>query len=972
MRKIRKKLLVYGLLAVFLLSITSVAAADTATGTAAPAERTASLFNDVAAGDSNSIYINYLAQREIISGFPDGGFHPAEGLSRAQAAVLLVKAAGLETAEAETGGFTDIGPSHWAAGSIAAAAKAGYLKGFPDGTFQPDQTLTRAQGISLVLRLSQQEDPGVELPRLKDLDDNHWASRSAAIGLAAGMVGLSDDKSQFFPDQEFSRGDLSRALALLLTTDPDLMQISLQGSLEVKAGTVKVNDRTIEKSTAIKAGDTIILPAGAEAWLSYPDGTGILLKEKTTLEVKEARGASYIKNGGVPGTGTDWLLVNLKQGEIFGALATNPNIKEETAGEQKTAGRGLLADRSGDFDLLAASDQETPWYQAANQKKVKVKVDMPWGVAAIRGTFWSNLVTGSGCGTTLLQGDAEVSGGGQSQSLTPGSGSIMNQGAPPTPPAPMTPQQASQWGQQSGWLQNTAQQIQSNQPATQPPAGITAPPQPGQPPAPAPQAPAGNLLNTINQSLIQAQQQAGIVNPQGLNTPSPGGGSLSPGGDSGQDSGTVGITSIEAPEYRVFTPDTYPDDEVTIHTSGIPAGTAITVELLTADGKTPVADASASAAVSSGNITSIPFTIPSGTPIGKYIIKATAGAYSKEAELIIDYWKTLGDNWSAALDSGIGLALNSDGFPYVAYVDSNGVQVKVSYEEGFWTNLTSPSPLPTSGNIVDLNFRDDALRAAYLNDDGVPVVSSYGGDSEWTFLPPLLEIPPVGGVTSLSLSNRYGNPYLAYLSGSSVSAYVYNDGWQQQYMTITDAAPAGAISLDVTDSHNYLAYRTNDSDSKVKVFQGNYSLNGDGWPSNASPALAAHDGNDSAYIAYRDESAGGKGRVMQYMYYGGTPSNLGYFSGEAAVDHISLALDGSDIPYVAYSDGSQDGKLTVMYLDPNSPDGAEWKPLGITTGGFTAEAVEETRIKIFGDSVYVMYKSSDSTIGVMRYNKPIP
>ena len=966
-------MLVYGLLAVFLLSITSVAAADTATGTTSPAERTASLFNDVAAGDSNSIYINYLAQREIISGFPDGGFHPAEGLSRAQAAVLLVKAAGLETAEAETRGFTDIGPSHWAAGSIAAAAKAGYLKGFPDGTFQPDQTLTRAQGISLVLRLSQQEDPGVELPRLKDLDDNHWAARSAAIGLAAGMVGLSNDKSQFLPDQEFSRGDLSRALALLLTTDPDLRQTSLQGSLEVKAGTVKVNDQTIEKSTAIKAGDTIILPAGAEAWLSYPDGTGILLKEKTTLEVKEGRGASYIKNGGVPGTGTDWLLVNLKQGEIFGALATNPNIKEETAGEQKTAGRGLLADRSGDFDLLAASDQETPWYQAANQKKVKVKVDMPWGVAAIRGTFWSNLVTGSGCGTTLLQGDAEVSGGGQSQSLTPGSSSIMNQGAPPTPPAPMTPQQASQWGQQSGWLQNTAQQIQSNQPATQPPAGITAPPQQlGQPPAPIPPAPptpppAGNLLNTINQSLIQAQQQAGIVNPQGLNTPSPGGGSLSPGGDSGQDSGTVGITSIEAPGYRVFTQDTYPDDEVTIHTSGIPAGTAITVELLTADGKTPVADASSSAAVSSGNITSIPFTIPSGTPIGKYIIKATAGAYSKEAELIIDYWKTLGDNWSAALDSGIGLALNSDGFPYVAYVDSNGVQVKVSYEEGFWTNLTSPSPLPTSGNIVDLNFRDDALRAAYLNDDGVPVVSSYGGDSEWTFLPPLLEIPPVGGVTSLSLDIS-GNPYVAFQAGNSVSAYVYDyysSGWEPRGASYDDASSSGTVSINATGQTPYLAYLGQDNKVKVKNVSTGSSINGDDLTSNASPALAVY--YESAYVAYRDDSTGGKGKVvMACMYPGpGTFSDLGYFSGEAAVDHISLALDGST-PYVAYSDGSQDGKLTVMYLY-----GEEWRPLGITPGGFTAEAVTETRIKIFGNSVYVMYKSSDSTIGVMRYDKPI-
>ena len=56
--------------------------------TAAPQqEAIVTAFHDVSSSDANLVYINYMAQRGIISGFPDGSFHPGEGLTRAQAAV---------------------------------------------------------------------------------------------------------------------------------------------------------------------------------------------------------------------------------------------------------------------------------------------------------------------------------------------------------------------------------------------------------------------------------------------------------------------------------------------------------------------------------------------------------------------------------------------------------------------------------------------------------------------------------------------------------------------------------------------------------------------------------------------------------------------------------------------------------------------------------------------------------------------
>lgn len=509
-RQKRRKILVYGLLMLFILSISGVAwaaPADTKSSEQKGNETQAvSLFKDVTGEDGNLIYINYLAKKELVSGFPDGGFHPAEGLTRAEAATVLVKAAGLNQISENKAVFKDVSNGHWAAGFIAAAAAAGYLKGYPDGTYRPEEKLSRAQGISLILRLSKQKDTGVELPELKDLDSKHWAARSVAIGLAAGMVGLSKDKSQFLPDENFSRGDLSRALAVLLTTDPDMSRTALNGSLEIKKGEVKVNDKNATGTVNIKVGDQIATSAGGEARLSYPDGSGLLITENTKIAVKEAQGRSYIKKDGSPGTAVDWLLIDLKTGNVFGALATNPNVQNST--EKKTAALGerLLASLSGGLGVLAANEKDMPWYQAASTKKVKVKVDMPYGVAAVRGSFWSNMVTGTGSTTSLLEGELELSAGGQTAALPPGQSSSVSSSNPvPTAPALMSAAQVNSWVQQSAWLQNVAQTMQAQQAAVLIPPVIS-----GTPPPP---IQVFNIVDTLNQALTQIQQAIGIKDP---------------------------------------------------------------------------------------------------------------------------------------------------------------------------------------------------------------------------------------------------------------------------------------------------------------------------------------------------------------------------------------------------------------------------------------------------------------------------
>lgn len=507
-------LLVYGLIMVFLLSIVSPGLASP-TAQEGAGSQIYSAFPDVSEKDANLAFINYLSSKGIIKGFPDGGFHPEKSLTRAQAATIVVLAGRLKTDPAAASPFPDVRADHWARANIAAAVQAGYISGFPDQTFHPEEQITRAQASSMILRLSKQP-MAAELPQLSDMNSSHWAAPAVAVGIASGMLGLSADQQQVYPERAMSRGDLARALGVLITKDPDLNQAALAGKIQVKKGSATIQNgsnqaKSISGSSVVMAGDTITTDKKGEADISFGDGSGLLLKEDSQLIIKEARGRSYIKANGTSGIAIEWLLVDLKKGKLFGALASSSQDEENQGSIEKkttgyTPGKKLIASLEP-RELIAAtpiSGQDMPWYETSKTKKVKVKVDMPWGVAAIRGTFWNNIVNNNGSGSTsILTGSGEVTAGGQTVSLGAMQATqVTGANTPPAPPAAMTPTQMSVWSQAATWAQQRAEAIQQSQEVNPQAQAVIAPTQSTQP------AVVPGIVQTINQAINQVQSGA--------------------------------------------------------------------------------------------------------------------------------------------------------------------------------------------------------------------------------------------------------------------------------------------------------------------------------------------------------------------------------------------------------------------------------------------------------------------------------
>lgn len=111
-------------------------------------------FSDVSPSDW---YYNDVAKavgNNIASGFEDGTFRPNETVTRMQAAVFISNALKLSGNEAGANGFTDAAQlPAWAKGAVGAVVAGGYMSGYPDGSFGGSKGMTRAEAVSTLDRV---------------------------------------------------------------------------------------------------------------------------------------------------------------------------------------------------------------------------------------------------------------------------------------------------------------------------------------------------------------------------------------------------------------------------------------------------------------------------------------------------------------------------------------------------------------------------------------------------------------------------------------------------------------------------------------------------------------------------------------------------------------------------------------------------------------------------------------------------
>lgn len=123
--------------------------------------------------------ISYMNKLGIVKGYPDGDFKPEASITRAEFAAMAAGFADLQEGDKT---FSDLDSSHWAYDVVRKAASAGWISGYPDGTFKADNPIARAEVVTITNKmLNRQADQDFvdgnldKLLSFIDLNKDYWA-----------------------------------------------------------------------------------------------------------------------------------------------------------------------------------------------------------------------------------------------------------------------------------------------------------------------------------------------------------------------------------------------------------------------------------------------------------------------------------------------------------------------------------------------------------------------------------------------------------------------------------------------------------------------------------------------------------------------------------------------------------------------------------------------------------------------------
>lgn len=151
--------------------------------------------------------------------------------------------------------FPDVNSDHWAAAEIKLLSEQGVIVGYPDGTFKPDDNVTRAEFAAMAIRaLNQHHTKVVQPVNFTDVTVDHWAYEDIQKALYFDLISYEKEGELFRPDDSVSRAESMAVAVNALTTET----ISLEKAKSVLAKRY-IDTHTVPEWFLIPAGKAEIL-----------------------------------------------------------------------------------------------------------------------------------------------------------------------------------------------------------------------------------------------------------------------------------------------------------------------------------------------------------------------------------------------------------------------------------------------------------------------------------------------------------------------------------------------------------------------------------------------------------------------------------------------------------------------------------------------------------------------------------------
>lgn len=172
----------------------------------------AGTFPDVPADDKNFEAIEYLDEKEIISGYPDGTFNPQALVNRAEAVKIIVGAFGISKEGEFEVLFPDVPKSQWFFSFVMGAHKAGIVNGYSSGNFKPGETVNLAETLKMIV-LASKVSLATEVKEdvFLDVAKTSWYAPHAEYARNHNII-FSDDYGNLHAEQAMTRGAFAEVI----------------------------------------------------------------------------------------------------------------------------------------------------------------------------------------------------------------------------------------------------------------------------------------------------------------------------------------------------------------------------------------------------------------------------------------------------------------------------------------------------------------------------------------------------------------------------------------------------------------------------------------------------------------------------------------------------------------------------------------------------------------------------------------
>ncbi|WP_019228396.1 S-layer homology domain-containing protein, partial [Sedimentibacter sp. B4] len=306
----------------------------------------AGTFEDVT-GDYETA-VEALSALGVIKGYEDGTFRPEKTITRAELAKVLVEALGYgKLVAGATSNFTDT-QGHWANGYVAIAAGTGLVVGYPDGTFQPDKTVTYDEALTMVVRAIGYTDAALK---------GTWPTN---YKVKAIDLGLTDDVTMNVAAAD--RGGVAQIIynaleVALVTIDEDgvVVKVSPEKLLIDNIATLEeyyyVSTDKLDADDNDYAGDKVDLTPYVYQYLDVYTNS-----KDEVVYIKDNN--SQVLSGTVTGVSGDDLTIEDAEGDEY-TIKTDGQITVFYNGEQVT---------------MDAADYEDLLYRGSNSAEAKITV----------------------------------------------------------------------------------------------------------------------------------------------------------------------------------------------------------------------------------------------------------------------------------------------------------------------------------------------------------------------------------------------------------------------------------------------------------------------------------------------------------------------------------------------------------------------------------------------------------------------